>query len=132
MPPSAHPLDWISLHGIVVMAGLIIYVAASHTLRQRRHPSAAIAWVITLVLVPYVGLPLYLIFGTRKLGRARTAMPRATGDSGSDAEDAWPQRLAAAMDLAPPASYHSLRIHEDGKEALHALLEQVERHRAAV
>src|SRR5438128_1192330 len=126
MPPSAHPLDWISLHGIVVLAGLLIYVAASHTLRQRRHPAAAIAWVITLVLVPYVGLPLYLVFGTRKLGRARTAITRATGDSGSDAEHDWPQRLAAAMDLAPAASFHSLRVHEDGKQALHALCEQVD------
>ena len=58
-------MDWISLHGIVVMAGLMIYVIASHAMRQRRHPSAAIAWVITLVLVPYIGLPLYLIFGRR-------------------------------------------------------------------
>src|SRR5712691_9115310 len=97
MPPFPRPLDWISLHGIVVMAGLIIYVIASHTLRQRRHPAAAIAWVITLVLVPYVGLPLYLVFGTRKLVRARTA--RIPRDSGPAAEDAWPQRLASAMDL---------------------------------
>src|SRR5438132_6021899 len=93
MPSSPHPLDWISLHGIVVLAGLIIYVVASHALRQRRHPAAAIAWVITLALVPYLGLPLYLIFGTRKLGRARTAIRHTPHDSSSDAEYAWPQRL---------------------------------------
>jgi cardiolipin synthase A/B len=124
--PDLHPLDWISLHGIVVMAGLMIYVVASHTLRQRRHPSAAIAWVIALVLVPYVGLPLYLIFGTRKLLRARAERPRTTGAVGSDADDAWPQRLAAAMDLAPAAPFRSLRIHEDGAQALHALREQID------
>src|SRR5207247_4427416 len=84
------------------------------------------AWVITLVLVPYVGLPLYLLFGTRKLVRARTAIPHTIGDSGSNAEHDWPQRLAAAMDLAPAASFHSLRVHEDGKQALHALREQVD------
>jgi cardiolipin synthase len=126
MPPFPHPLDWISLHGIVVLAGLITYVIASHTLRQRRHPAAAIAWVITLVLVPYVGLPLYLLFGTRKLVRPRTTVHRTTGDSSLHAEHAWPQRLAAAMDLAPAASYRSLRIHETGTEALHALWEQAD------
>src|SRR5438477_4155302 len=98
MPPSAHPLDWISLHGIVVLAGLIIYVVASHTLRQRRHPSAAIAWVITLVLVPYVGLQLYLLYGTRKLGRSRTTIPRTDAESSRGAADDWPQRLAAALE----------------------------------
>ena len=126
MFPDLHALDWISLHGIVVMAGLMIYVLASHTLRQRRHPSAAIAWVITLVLVPYVGLPLYLIFGTRKLVRAKAGSPRTAGVTQFDVDDAWPQRLAAAMDLQPPASIQSLRIHENGEQASQALWEQID------
>ena len=124
---SALPLrDWVSLHGLVVMAGLMTYVVVSHTLRQRRHPAAAIAWVITLALMPYIGLPLYLIFGTRKLVRAKGGIPRTLGAAGTRAEDAWPQRLAAAMNLAPAATYQGLRIHENGEEALHALWEQVD------
>jgi cardiolipin synthase len=112
----------ISLHGLIVMIGLAIYVAVSHTLRQHRHPSAAIAWVVTLVLLPYVGLPLYLLFGTRKLVRREYGPPRAS----TGTEEEWPQRLAAAMDLAPAASYRSLRIHENGGQALRALWEQID------
>jgi cardiolipin synthase A/B len=114
--------ELISLHGLIVMIGLAIYVAVSHTLHQRRHPSAAIAWVITLVLLPYVGLPLYLLFGTRKRVRREYGSPRATGIAAAE----WPQRLAAAMDLAPAASYRSLRIHENGGQALRALWEQID------
>jgi cardiolipin synthase len=114
----------ISLHGLIVMIGLAIYVAVSHTLHQRRHPSAAIAWVITLALLPYVGLPLYLLFGTRKLVHREYGPPRATGIGSTEAE--WPQRLAAAMDLAPAASYRSLRIHENGGQALQSLWEQID------
>jgi cardiolipin synthase len=113
----------ISLHSLIVMIGLAIYVAVSHTLHQRRHPSAAIAWVVTLVLLPYVGLPLYILFGTRKRVRREYGAPRATV---AGTEEKWPQRLAAAMDLAPAASYRSLRIHEDGGEALRALWEQID------
>lgn len=47
---------------------------SSFTLRGRtpltsdgRHPSAAIAWVLGLLLVPYLALPLYLTFGSRKV-----------------------------------------------------------------
>ena len=58
---------WVTLHGLIVMLGLAVYVTASHTLHQRRHPSAAVAWVVALVLLPYVALPLYLMFGRRKL-----------------------------------------------------------------
>ena len=111
------------LHGLAVAAGLALYVAASHGLRQRRNPSAAIAWVVSLALIPYLALPLYLMFGTRKLGRR----PRDSADrvraAGGIAEDAWPERLAEAMQIAPAATYRSLSIHEDGAAALAALEE---------
>src|SRR5437870_7329574 len=99
-----HLRDLISLHGIAVVAGLSIYVLVTHAMRQRRQPAAAIAGVITLALVPYVGLPLYLIFGTRKLVRPRHGphAPRVPG-AGNDGE--WPQPLAAARNLAPASSF---------------------------
>jgi cardiolipin synthase len=116
-----HPLDLLSLHGVVVVAGLMTYVLVSHTMRQRRQPAAAIAWVITLALVPYVGLPLYLIFGSRKLVRPERGVAKAASVAGAEVEDAWPQRLAAAMSLAPAATFRELRIHDDGKAALDVL-----------
>jgi cardiolipin synthase len=116
-----HLRDLISLHGIAVIVGLMTYVLVTHTMRQRRQPAAAIAWVITLALVPYVGLPLYLIFGTRKLVRPKRGVAIAPGVPGAKTDEAWPQRLAAAMSLAPAASFDDLRIHEDGKQALEAL-----------
>ena len=123
---ESHLRDLISLHGIVVVAGLMIYVFATHTLRQRRQPAAAIAWVITLALVPYVGLPLYLIFGTRKLVRPRLGAPRAAAMPGPVDDGHWPQDLAAAMNLAPAASYRALRVHADGADALRTLHELIE------
>ena len=117
-------LEWVSLHGLVVMLGLGIYGTASHTLRQRRHPSAAIAWVIALVLLPYVALPLYLMFGSRKVvayrrgGNARSAMALG-GDTGQPAFKAG--QLAAAMGLPDAAPFDRLAIHDDGAQALRGL-----------
>ena len=42
----------LTVHGLVTLAGLVVYVIASHTRHQRRHPSAAIAWVVSLALMP--------------------------------------------------------------------------------
>jgi cardiolipin synthase len=120
------PARLISLHGLVVVAGLMIYVLASHTMRQRRQPAAAVAWVVSLALVPYVALPLYLIFGTRKLVRPAAGAPHAAGVPDTDGESGWPQRLAAAMNLAPAATFRELRIHEDGKEALESFEQLVD------
>jgi cardiolipin synthase A/B len=116
----------ISLHGLAVLIGLLTYVLTSHSLQQRRAPSAAISWVLTIALVPYVGLPLYLLFGTRKLvhsGSHPRQPPAAPDRAGADA---WPRQLAAAMGQPPVAHYHDLNIHADGKAALQALWEVVE------
>ena len=69
----------ITVHAIVVAFGLILYVAAARALPQRRDPSAAIAWVIALTLLPYVALPLYFMFGSRKLRMRDAAAAGAAG-----------------------------------------------------
>lgn len=120
---------WVTLHGLTMMLGLTIYVVASHTLHQRRHPSAAIAWVVSLVLLPYAALPFYLMFGTRKVASyqpaarnfelsARTADPESV--------TARTQQLAAAMALPAASSYVQLNIHEDGTQALQALRDMID------
>jgi cardiolipin synthase len=113
---------WMYWHGLIVVTGLLVYVVASRTLHQRRYPSAAIGWVLALLLIPYVALPLYLLFGTRKLVRRRAHVrPHAAADDAT--EEGWPQRLAASMELPPAAAYEALRVHQDGTEALQALRE---------
>jgi cardiolipin synthase len=119
----------LTLHGLVVAVGLIIYVGASRALPQRRDPSAAIAWVVALALVPYVTIPLFLMFGSRKL-RMRDEPPPATPPLGPPADEAeaasmWARRLGHSMGLAPAAAYEALRIHADGGEARRAVLEVI-------
>jgi cardiolipin synthase len=116
--------NWLTLHGLMVVLGLLVYVTASRALYQRRHPSAAIAWVIMLTLLPYVALPLYFMFGSRKVsGGRRGALVETTIVRSSRPDDlaAWSRRLAGAMALPNAAGYERLRIHADGAEALQAL-----------
>ena len=49
---------WWVIDLLLVATGLIIYVGASHRLHQRRHPAAAISWVLGIVLLPYTTLPI--------------------------------------------------------------------------
>lgn len=118
---------WLTLHSMIVMAGLGIYVASTHTLHLRRHPSAAISWVVALVLLPYVTLPLYLMFGFRKVGKYRVSAARAELPAfDADSLTHRTQELAAVMALPAASPYHHLCIHQDGAEALKALLNMIE------
>ena len=120
---------WEVIDLLLVAFSLITYVAASQSLQQRRHPSAAIAWVLGLVLLPYLTLPLYLAFGTRKVlaphpakGARRIAVPvQATYPTAARS-----QQLGVAMGLPNLVPYDGLKIHEDGEHALVALREIID------
>lgn len=71
-PPLAHAFSL--LHVAAVAVGLLLYVALTHSGRQRRPPSAALAWVIALIAFPYLALPAYLLLGTRKLAHAHAPL----------------------------------------------------------
>jgi cardiolipin synthase len=106
------------------MLGLATYAIASHTLRQRRHPSAAIAWVISLVLLPYFALPLYLVFGNRKVVNVRRTL-NAPGARGGwhegEKSRTQAEQLAAALGLPQAVSFEHLAIHQEGEQALQSL-----------
>jgi cardiolipin synthase len=116
----------LSVHGLLTALGLLIYVLTTHTMQQRRAPAAAISWVLAIALIPYVGLPLYLLFGTRKLRYAGSPTLDKTPVHGLQSEDAWPRKLAASMGQPPVASYQNLCVHADGKKALHSLWEVID------
>ena len=118
--------QWLSLHGLIVVIGLLVYVLTTHSLQQRRSPAAAISWVLTIALIPYLGLPLYLLFGTRKLAHSATRIRSATPEPELSSDEAWPRQLAASMGQPPVASYRIVRIHADGKQALLSLWELID------
>lgn len=115
----------LSLHAIVVVVGLLVYVLTTHSLRQRRSPPAAISWVLTIALLPYLGLPLYLLFGSRKRRQIGHQFDAVTHAAKHDAPDDWNAALLAAMAQPAAQPYHDLRIHRDGNEALAVLWELI-------
>ncbi|QNN71534.1 cardiolipin synthase [Thermomonas carbonis] len=106
------------LHVAAVAVGLLLYVALTHSGRQRRAPSAAIGWVVSLVAFPYLALPVYLLLGTRKLAHPCEAIANeAVADEGR-----WLQALGHGLGLPPARHCHRIDLHADGEGALQALL----------
>ncbi|MEO8248488.1 MAG: phospholipase D-like domain-containing protein [Burkholderiales bacterium] len=102
-----------------IFACLLLYAVSTHVNAQRRHPSAAMAWVITIVLIPYVALPLYLLVGNRKIARPprRHKPPKDTRDSALGSPGDWAIDTIEGMGLGAPVGNTEVRFHEDGSEA---------------
>ncbi|MBI1395037.1 MAG: cardiolipin synthase [Betaproteobacteria bacterium] len=106
---------FLSWHSVAIAFGILAYAVTTIAMGQKRHPSAAIAWLLAIVLVPYLSLPLFFMFGTRKLPTARrtrdlAARPPLPGATPLDT-------LCNALDLPPPETYDDFLAHENGHEA---------------
>jgi cardiolipin synthase len=79
-------LGWLVAHHVLSVTVAVITASLSAAvLGQRRPTGTAFAWLLVLLFVPYLGIPLYLVFGGRKLARrarSKSQLPReATGDA---------------------------------------------------
>lgn len=134
-------------HTVLVMAGLLVYVLATRIGHQRRSPSAAMAWVIAMVTLPYLALPLFLLIGTRKFARplrrprgvpnpavalSSIALDEALTPSAAAAPPtaatgpAWATQLLACMELPAAVRNESIVWHADGAMALQGLMHTID------
>jgi cardiolipin synthase A/B len=125
MPLGFSGSHLLTLHGFLTAIALFTYVITTHLRQQRRHPSAAIAWILFILLLPYIALPSFLIFGSRKLKRINGGSPNssALGSTTVPTENSgWAIATALALQQPGPVAYRALVIHHDGAQALVALL----------
>lgn len=122
MYPVAVP---VLAHFTVVFGGLLLYVVTTRIRHQRRQPSAAFAWVLTIAFFPYLGIPLFLLFGTSKLvrpqrdrGGTRPALFRHA--------PSWAGTLLEGLGFAPPRGNQAVRFHADGLAAHDALVTMID------
>ena len=111
--------DWLptaSQHFLIGALAVLFYVLTTRLRREQRSPSTAIAWVMGLATVPYVVLPMYLLFGQRKLRPAGVARLKRRPVPAH-----WASDLIESMGLAPAGLSASVRFHRDGTEARLAL-----------
>lgn len=134
MPHFTTSLQWplsAQGHGALVLAGLLLYLTSTRMSRQHRHPSAALAWVLMIALLPYVGIPLYLLFGVRKVPRP---LARSVPDSAALAGEPqhWAFGLTGALALPQPTRNEEVVFHDDGQAAFDGLLALIGRARESI
>jgi cardiolipin synthase len=105
----------ITLHSLVVLTSVLIYVLTTRAERERRPPAVAISWVLGMIALPYLALPMYLLFGRRKMARKNI---RWSGVRASARH--WAEELIESFGL-PGAAAASIQMHQDGRESAAAL-----------
>lgn len=125
--PQSDVGQWLLLFGqhLATVVGFVLaLLLVSRLLHQHSRPATSIAWFLFMVLVPWVGVPAYLVFGGRKV-RAR-AMRKPGLHAGPPREASRitedSARQLAACGLPAARDGNTLTLITDGTEAYERLL----------
>ena len=110
-------------HLLTVGGVLLALFALARLLGERRQPGNTLAWLMGIILVPYVGVPLYLLLGGRKIRRL-AARKRRIRLPVPPASRATPETLAHPVAQAirtngagEPVGGNSVRLLLTGEDA---------------
>jgi cardiolipin synthase A/B len=110
----------VSIITVVMTTVLIAQVVVQH-----RAPGTTLAWLLAIILIPYVGVPLYLVFGSHKLrrrgGKSQLYAPRpVTTERGTIAG------MLCSFGAPPPRPGNEVVMHATGEEAYAAVIDALE------
>ncbi len=113
----------------LIVGFLLAIVVVAHMLRQRRSPAGAVAWLLVIVLFPYIGVPLYLMFGGRKMQRmagskANISLPDSVVRPHSEA--CLIDRLLRTYSIPGATIGNHVSLCQNGEEAYQRLVELIE------
>jgi cardiolipin synthase len=92
--------------GILILLDLAIRITALIIVPRDRKPTAAMAWLLAIFLIPFIGILLFLVIGNSKLPRARRAKQkdidrmiaeRSEGLEPPSGQAEWPDWFAALV-----------------------------------
>lgn len=123
-----HPFSNAVLPHLLTVAGfLLAFFAIARLMSQRKQPGNTFAWLLAIAFVPYLGVPLYLMLGGRKVRKLAARKARFSPTTTSTPFPIVEQTLAARVftrnGAYPPVGGNRVSFTTSGEEAF-ARLEQ--------
>jgi len=123
-----HPIvNGLLPHLLTVAGFLLAFFAIARLMSERKQPSNTFAWLLAIAFVPYIGVPLYLMLGGRKIRQlaARKAQlcPIVPGDHPAAAARSPTAKILMLNGASPPSGGNHVEFLVTGEEAF-ARLEQ--------
>ena len=126
---------------IALLVEVVILVVAAVVISSNRRPAAAIAWILAIMLLPVIGLVLFLVLGTRKLPakrreaqslvteRIRERVPSLDAVGHRDQWPPWLEstaRLNKNLGALPMVGGNSIRLLPDYTGSFDAMIEDID------
>jgi len=119
-------IDWLSFllyYGLVLLGELLIIAALVHMVYQRRTPTSMTAWMLAIILLPYLAVPLYFILGSRKRSQKKRKSAFLMHDTATSLPQGNPiDGILRSNGIPGPTSGNRLELIFDGSTAFETLI----------
>jgi cardiolipin synthase A/B len=126
---------FLSHHLVSLLMGGLSVLLASSVLTQKRPTGSAFAWLLVIVLVPYLGIPLYLVFGGRKFAsraRSKSALALPASSAAAPADEPSPSTRLLGDPRFSPHRVDTIEWLDEGRHAYAAFLREIEGAKATI
>lgn len=114
------------IHLSAIVADILVLSALGHMVYQRREPTSLIAWLLAIILLPYIAVPLYFVFRSRKLKRKTKSQFKLACRGEIAPEDAtFIDTVLRGNGIAGATTGNQFGFYPDGVEAYTALIAQI-------
>ena len=139
-------MDGATISAIIALALLaidfIIRVLALVIIPRNRRPQTALAWLLAIFFIPYIGFGLFLLVGTFRLPKHRREkqveinqyiLETTEGFDRVAQESSWPQWLGPIVELnrtlgaMPMVGGNSSTLYQEDADSLSAMIEEIDR-----
>lgn len=126
----AHPFTNGVLSHLLTVAGFLLALfAIARLMSERRRPGNTFAWLLAIAFIPYLGVPLYLWLGGRKIRRLAKLKARlcpvVPGAPPSPAASGPTARILTLDGACPPVGGNRIHFQTSGEEAFAELERQI-------
>ncbi len=116
---------WSILTYVLLIGGFLLgIVLIAQILLQKRSPSGTMAWLLIIFFLPWVGVPLYLFFGGRKMRRhvAKKGSINLESEHALDPSQACMiDRVIRTYDIPGAESGHAMTLCATGEQRFEAM-----------
>ena len=114
-------------HLVSIVGFAMAIVLIADVLRSRRPAGSTMAWLLVIVLAPYIGVPLYLILGGRKMRRAAgKKQPLYDGRADAAAARSDIERMLIGVGTPPGRDGNRIDLLDTGELAFQALVDIID------
>lgn len=121
--------NWLLVHLLPSIGFILALALLSHILRERRSPTSTLAWLMAIIFIPYLGVPLYLIFGGRKMISKAETKPNLSQDKSKPCCDSYISKadlLEPGDGIFSPSAHNHIALLPKGEQAFQTILDLIE------